>query len=93
VIDVSWVVELVVGVTVGSTVGTLIGYKIFEKKFYRRRQKWVSWALDTLQQELARRWPEIRRALAREGAELVREILREATGEVLSGGRPAPEEG
>jgi uncharacterized membrane-anchored protein YhcB (DUF1043 family) len=93
VIDVSWIVQLVVGVTVGSTIGTLVGYKIFERKFYNRRQKWVSWALDTLQQELARRWPEIRRALAREGSELVREMMRGILRDILSGGRPAPEEG
>lgn len=91
-IDVVWIAQLVVGVTVGSTVGTLVGYKIFEKKFYRRRGKWISWALDTLQEELARRWPEIRPALAKEGAELVREIVRGATHEILSGGRPDPEE-
>jgi membrane protein YqaA with SNARE-associated domain len=56
-IDLSWILNLVLGVAIGSTLGTLIGYKIFEKMFYRRRRKWISYVLDALEEELRSRIP------------------------------------
>jgi hypothetical protein len=56
-LDLWWVVQLIVGVVVGSIIGTFIGYKIFEKKFYQRRKKWVAWFLDALEEELGKRVP------------------------------------